>query len=100
MAKVIETLERNHTYRPTFVVEPSLSAHQIYPYDLGAGDGLPPVEEAQAYYDLMGFLDGKTDMLGIADRLNRPITIYDRPLKDFLRTGLAETITNKPVREV
>ncbi len=94
--RVVNILERNHVYKPHFITEPFLSGHGIYPFDLGVGTGDKSAygSVADAFYDLMGDADGKTDLLGIAERRKKPIFLFDRPVADFLRTGLLSQIEN------
>lgn len=91
--KTIEVIERDRVYKPTFTVEPFLSGHGIYPYDLGAGEGSISNRIAQAYYDLSGWIDGQHSLLDIADALDVPIEILDRPVRDMLKTGLIEEVS-------
>lgn len=93
--KTLMTLERAITYRGKFTVDPFLTAHGIYPWDQGSGAGEVGNAIARAYYHLMGGVDGQSDLLEIADRANEPITVFDRAVADFLRSGLMEEAKNQ-----
>ncbi len=90
--RAIEIMEQDVTYKPNFVVEPFLSGHGIYPYDLGAGEGHRSDRIVQAYYDLAGWIDGQHSLLDIATALDEPIDIFERPISDMLRVGLIEEV--------
>ena len=55
----------------------------------GTGDKASHVDTiVQSFYDLIADVDGKGDLLEIADRHDYPITLLDRAVGDFLRAGL------------
>jgi aminopeptidase-like protein len=92
--RAIAALERCRTYRGTFTVEPFLTGHGIYPFDLGVGEGTTRVsgEEArrrvEAFFHLMWHADGTTDLLEIADRAELDLGYFDRPVREYLDSGL------------
>ena len=58
-----------------------MSGHGVYPYDLGAGTGDKASQIdtiVQSYYDLIGDVDGISDLLEIAERRDYPILLLDR----------------------
>jgi aminopeptidase-like protein len=99
--KAVMALERAFVYKAMFTVEPFLTAHGIYPFDLGAGEGtaLAKGEEAKrasdAFYYLMWNVDGKMDLLDIAERAGLDVEIFDRPVGEFLRTGLIARVPDE-----
>jgi aminopeptidase-like protein len=82
------TLERAVTYKGSFKVDPFLTGHGIFPWDEGAGASGIGTAIARAYYHLMGGVDGRTDLLQIADNAGENIMVFDRAVNDFLRTEL------------
>lgn len=88
----VQAIEKAETYRGNFTVDPFLSGHGIYPYDQGAGEGKLGGPIAIAYYELMGGIDGGTDLLTIAERAGIPLEAFDRPVRDFLRKGLMDRV--------
>ena len=86
------TLERAVTYKGKFIVDPFLTKHGIHPWDQGTTGGNLGSAVGSAYYHLMGGVDGKSDLLEIADKAGEPITVFDRAVEDFLRTGLMEKV--------
>ncbi len=92
--KVLTTIERTQVYKGNFVVEPFLTGYGIYPFDLGVGEGTTKAsgeearKRARAYYHLMWNVDGKTDLLDIADKAGYPIEYFDRPVEDLLGANL------------
>lgn len=89
---VIQTLERNKTYKPHFKAPPFLTRYGVYPFDMGGGEGKLGSEQGQAYYHIMGLVDGKMDLLEIADRSELSIRMFDRAVSDFLRVRLMEEV--------
>ncbi len=85
-------IERAVTYRGRFTVDPFLTGYGIYPFDHGAGEGQIGNAMAVAYYHLMGGIDGQTDLLALADRVNLPIHVFDRAVQDFLRADLMSQV--------
>ena len=86
--ETVKTLEQSAIYRGNFKVDPFLTRHDIYPFQHGAGVGRIGNEVAQAYYHLMGGVDGETDLLEIAERANLPISAFEPAVNDFLRKEL------------
>jgi aminopeptidase-like protein len=85
-------VERSVTYKGAYTVDPFLSKHGIFPYHHGAGEGRVGNQIAQAYYELMGGIDGRIDLLAIAERIGQPITTFDEAVSDFLRVGLMREV--------
>ena len=96
--KAIMAIERNRFYKGNYTVEPFLTGYGIYPFDLGAGEGTgsakgeDAAKRARAYYNLMWGIDGETDLLTIADEAGFDIEYFDRPVSDFMRTGLMKQV--------
>lgn len=91
----VAVIERNRIYEPHYIAEPFMSGHGVYPYDLGAGTGDKSSQIdaiVQSFYDLIGDVDSRSDLLSIADRRNLPITLMDRAVSDFLRAGLISEV--------
>lgn len=88
--KVIETFERSLIFEPKWKVEPFLTKYGIYPFDLGSGEGYRTSREAQTFYDLMGFVDGRKNLLDISNTLNLPIQKFDRAIGDYLKAKLVK----------
>jgi len=88
--KTINALERNRIYTPQYKALPFLTRYGIYPFWAGAGEGALGNRIAEAYYHAMGWLDGQRDLLAVADRVGEDIEVFDRPVEDFLRTGLIQ----------
>jgi len=85
-------IERAVTYKGTFTVDPFLTGHGIFPWDEGAGASGIGTAIARAYYHLMGGVDGRSDLLAIADAAGENIRSFDRAVGDFLRTGLMSEV--------
>ena len=90
--EAIMAMENNRVYSPNYETLPFLSGHGVYPHDLGAGDGSLMVQEADAFYHLMGFADGRTDLLSIAERTKTPIGLFKLPVDAFKRVGLLQEV--------
>jgi aminopeptidase-like protein len=91
---MLNAIERNVVYEPHYITEPFMSGHGVYPYDLnaGTGDKESHVDDlVLSFFDLIGEIDGRADLLSIAMKRGVPITLYDRPVSDFLRAGLIST---------
>ncbi len=89
--RAVMAMERARVYAPTFVIEPFLSGKGIYPYDQGMGTGERGAvfkSVVQAYFRLIPGVDGVTNLLDIAEGAGLPIEAFDRPVADFLKTGL------------
>ena len=97
--KAIMAIERNRFYKGNFTVEPFLTEHGIFPFDLGVGEGTTMAkniefrDRARAFYSLMWNADGETDLLEIAEKAGYDIEYFERPVKDFLRAGLIEMVS-------
>jgi aminopeptidase-like protein len=87
-------LEHNFVYKinEDFVVDPFMSSHGVYPYSYGGGEGGVADEVGRAYYEFMGFTDGKHDLISIADRTDIFVHHYTPAAKDFLEKGLVTKI--------
>ncbi len=89
----IMALERNAVYLPRYRGLPFLSGLGVYPYKHFAGDGsAAPGQVASAYYELLGWADGKTDMITIAMKANLPIEAFDEAASEFERVGLIKRV--------
>lgn len=91
----VAVIERNRIYEPHYITEPFMSGHGVYPYDLGAGTGdkASHVDTiVQSFFDLIADVDGKNDLLSVAERHDLPITLLDRAVGDFLRAGLISEV--------
>lgn len=91
--KILMILERTHVYKGNYSVEPFLTKYGIYPYDLGAGEARVGTDEESekrvlAFYHLMNNADGKLDLLQIAEESGIDIEYFDRPVQEFLKSGL------------
>jgi len=87
----IQVLERNQVYRPRYVTTPCLQKHGIFPYQHGTGTGgNERTNAARAYFELMYLVDGKRDLLSIADSQGLSIFDFDEPVEKFLEAGLIE----------
>lgn len=100
--KAICALERTVTYKANFTVEPFLTGYGIYPFDLGAGEGTSrggsaseSMKRYDAYHHLMWNIDGKTDLLEIADKSELDIEFFDRPVSEFLKAGLMSRVDSR-----
>ncbi len=95
------TLEKNRIYKGNFKVEPFLTRHGIFPFDLGLGEGTARLTNkdagniADAFYYLIWGVDGKMDLLDIAEKAGIDIDFFDRAVKEFLRAGLMEAVSKK-----
>ncbi len=87
-------LENNFVYKlnDDFVVDPFMSSHGVYPYSYGGGEGGVANEVGRAYYELMGFADGKNDMLSIAEKTDIYIHHYEPAAKAFVENGLMTNV--------
>ncbi|MBT5107887.1 MAG: DUF4910 domain-containing protein [Rhodospirillaceae bacterium] len=88
----IMTVERAVTYQANYTVDPFLSKYGIFPYQHGAGDGKHGNLIARAYFELMGSLDGKLDLLSIAEKYDMPIEAFDEPVEKFLEKKLISKV--------
>ncbi len=88
----LQTLERTARYKGTFTVSPFLTKYGIYPHHHGVGSGGMGNVVADAYYQLMPFVDGDTDLLQIAERARMPIFAFDEAVEAFSRVGLIEKV--------
>jgi len=99
--RALMTLEKNRIYKGNFKVEPFLTRHGIFPFDLGLGEGTARLTNkdagniADAFYYLMWGVDGKMDLLDIAEKAGIDIDFFDRAVKEFLRAGLMEAVSKK-----
>ncbi len=91
----ILAMEENRVYAPCYKTLPFLSGHGVYPYHLGAGGGGVMVQAADAYYQLMGFADGRADLLSIAGRSGLPMALFREPVTAFLGAGLLRDVTGE-----
>jgi aminopeptidase-like protein len=89
---VLLALESNRTYKGNFIVDPFLTGHDIYPFNQGAGEGSVGSDIARAYYELMGYVDGRHDLLSIADKVGIPIDNFGPAVKDFLSKKLMDEV--------
>ena len=89
----IHVIERNRTYKGTFMTTPFLTKYGIFPFQHGTGDGAHGNEIARAYFELLYALDGTYDLLSLAERNDLPIFMFDEPLREFLRVGLIEEVS-------
>ncbi len=82
--EVILTIDRSRVWQPTYTGTPFLSGHGIYPYQHSIGRGETNSNDiAATYYELMGAVDGKLDLLEIADRCDLPIGLFDEAVEKF-----------------
>jgi len=89
--ETISTIDRCHVWTPTYEGTPFLSGHGVYPYQHSIGRGETNSNDfAQTYYELMGSVDGKLDLLEIADRCNLPIGLFDEAVEKFEEAGLIQ----------
>lgn len=88
--KTIKVLEKNKVYKPQYKTLPFLTKYNVYPFSEGAGEGSLGNKIAEAYYHCMGFFDGESDLLSIADRVQEDIDVFDWPVQDFLKVGLIQ----------
>lgn len=86
---VILTIDRNQIWEPKFTGTPFLSGRGVYPYhhSIGRGETNDNIY-AQTYYELMGAVDGKLDLLEIAERCDIPISYFDEAVEKFEQAGL------------
>jgi len=91
--RAIQIIEKNKVYRPTYVTTPCLQKHGIFPHhhDTGSG-GSVRTDKARAYFELMYLVDGKSDLLSIADSQGLSIFDFDEPVEKFLGAGLIEVV--------
>jgi len=88
----IQALERNKKYKGHYTVDPFMTKYGIYPFEHGAGEGSLGNEIARAYYELMGYADGKHDMISIANKSNLSIFNFDNAVTDFKKAGLIKEV--------
>ncbi|NQV79665.1 MAG: DUF4910 domain-containing protein [Alphaproteobacteria bacterium] len=81
-------VERAVVYKAKYVVDPFLTKRGIFPFQHGAGGGKHGNENARAYFEVMGSLDGTQDLLEVADRYNMPIRLFDEPIQKLLEADL------------
>jgi aminopeptidase-like protein len=89
----VMALERNIVLAPRYVGLPFLSGLGVYPYKHFKGDGSANHSDvASAYYELLGWVDGKSDMISIAKKTGLPIEAFDEAIEDFERVGLVHAV--------
>lgn len=82
---VFDVIEQNRTYQHTFKGEPFLSGYGLFPKIENDSDRLP-------YDYLMGFSNGKEDLLSLADRAKLPLTTFIEPALLMKEKGLLRCI--------
>lgn len=95
-------VERAQYYRGTYHVTPFLSRYGVYPHHHGIGSGGNGDVVGNAYYQLIPSVDGKEDLLTIADKALMPVYAFDEPVREFMRVGLIEPVKpghNRPAGE-
>jgi aminopeptidase-like protein len=81
--RAITAIELNRTFVHTFKGEPFLTGYGLFP---GSDEDRVP------YDQLMGFADGKEDLLALADRSALPVEVFKTPVEKMLRAGLLREI--------
>ncbi len=74
-------LEENRVYQHTFKGEPFLSGYGLFPKVEKDEDRLP-------YDYLMGFCDGKQDLIDLAERSGLPLGAFQEPARLMVEKGL------------
>ena len=86
--RVVECLEANFTYRVTTIGEPQLGKYDLYP-SISREENWSQAEDAN---NLIGFCDGKQDLLGIAELINRPLWDLLHTADKLEKVGLLENL--------
>ena len=82
---IIEVIERNKIYKNNFKGEPFLTSYGLLPKIKNEKERLP-------YDYLMGFCDGKTSLLDIAEKSGVSIFHFDRAVEDMIKANLIEVV--------
>ncbi len=82
--RCLEVLEFNRTYQCTVLCEPQLGRRGLYPTLSTRTSGLA----TRDLMDIMAYSDGTTDLLSIADRLNKPIWELYTTVSTLITAGL------------
>ena len=69
MTQVIDALEMNQSYQVQFLCEPQLGKRGLYPTTSQKGS----YDKVIAIRDFIAYADGKTDLIGISDKILVPI---------------------------
>jgi aminopeptidase-like protein len=89
--KSILILEMNEVYHPNYKGLPSMHSLGIYPYHLYPIGGASLNEQVSAYYELLGMVDGESDLIEISKKTNIDILHFINPVNDFIEKGLIHT---------
>jgi len=83
--KCLEAIESNRKYKITVLCEPQLGKRGLYP-NLGAAKKIEV--EQNDIMAIIGYSDGKHDLLNIAEIHGRPIKAYFKPVRQMVEAGL------------
>jgi aminopeptidase-like protein len=71
LKRCVAGLEANHIYESVFTCEPQLGKRGLYP-TLSTRE---TAGQVRAMMNVIGYADGRTDLLAIADRIGEPIEL-------------------------
>lgn len=86
MCKIIDALEFNRMYSLNCCCEPQLGKRGLYPTVSRKG----AYNEVTAMMDFLAYVDGKSDLIEISDRINQPIDILIPIINKMKEGGLIE----------
>ena len=88
LQKVVECLELDETLRPTVLCEPQLGKRGLYPtLSTKQSAGL-----VKAMMNYLGYVDGKTSNLQIAEKINLPLWSLAETIGKLKQAGLLEVV--------
>ena len=87
--KCIDVFENNHIYKATILGEPMMGKRRLYPNLSQKGK-----KDEDVYYmmNILAYCDGKNDLLGIAEKINKPITRLIPIINILLEEKLLEVV--------
>lgn len=88
--RCLEILEANRTFRCKVLCEPQLGRRGLYPTLSSRTSGLV----ARDLVNLLAYSDGTTDLLGIAERLDRPLWELQPLVKQLIDADLLEEVSH------
>jgi aminopeptidase-like protein len=89
LRRCVEVLEVNRRYRATFLCEPQLGRRALFPTLSIKGSG----DARRTLLNVLAYCDGKSDLLGIAERVGAPADHCASVMDELVRQGLVEEVT-------